>query len=219
MKYDLVLFDLDGTLLDTLDDMTNAVAYALTSAGFPPRTREEVRTFVGNGIRRLLQRALPEEKQSDEEAVDGLVEPFFRYYEEHCMDFTRPFPGMTELTEELSRKKILCGVLSNKHDDLSNRICRRFFGDTLAVIRGKLPDVPRKPSPEGMLRLLSEMRVPVSRTLFVGDSEVDIRTAENAGADCVIVTWGYRGREALIAAGAERLADTAEELKRTIFSE
>lgn len=210
MKYDTLLFDLDGTLLDTLDDLRNSVNHALRQHGFAERSREEIRSFVGNGVRNLMLRAVPE--GTPEDAFEAVFAAFRVHYGEHWRDCTRPYPHIMELLTELKACGCRMAVVSNKSDAEVKKLARDFFGNTLLAAVGDRPGVPRKPEPDSVLATMNELGGSLSSTLYIGDSEVDVRTARNAAMDLAAVSWGFRSREELEAAGASRIIDSPMEL-------
>lgn len=201
-----VLFDLDGTLLDTLADLHDAVNYALDRHGYPPRTLEEVRCFVGNGAARLLALAVPE--GADPAPV---LETFQTYYRTHCQIKTGPYPGIMDALAVLGEKYPLA-IVSNKPDAAVKTLCAELFPGIYA--RGEDADCPRKPDPAMVRKAMTA--IGATNCVYVGDSEVDVATARNAGVPCVSVTWGFRTVAELTAADAEIFCDTAEELIETI---
>lgn len=203
MKYDLVIFDLDGTILDTLEDLCDSVNYALDRLGFPKRTLVEVRNFLGNGIRKLVECALPQ--GSDEKCVEEMLAIHREYYSVHCADKTKPYEGIKEMLGELKERGIKLAVLSNKPDYAVKILCEDYFPNVFDAAYGFREGIERKPSPEAVEGLLEELGVPREKAVYVGDSEVDVRTAKNAGLDMMIVEWGFRDREFLIANGAVNL--------------
>ena len=210
MKYETVLFDLDGTLLDTLEDLKDAVNHELALAGYPQRTLEEVRTFVGNGLRMLMKRALPQE--CSEEEVTARTASMRRYYHEHSTHKTKPYAGVVELMERLKAEDIAVGVVSNKMDEAVKTLCAHFFPGLVEVATGETQGLPRKPESATVELTLTKMGKSAAGAVYVGDSEVDVATAKNAGLDCVAVCWGFRPRAVLEEAGAAVIAATAEEL-------
>ena len=208
MKYKAVLFDMDGTLLDTLADMAAAVNHILSVHGYPLRTEEEVRAFVGNGARKLMERALPPDVTGD--AFEALLEEYRQWYEAHACVKTAPYPGIPTLLAALERAGVAAAVVSNKPDATTKTLAARFFPGMPAF--GQREDVPPKPDPALVRLALEQLSVSAADAVYVGDSEVDVATARNAGLPLVAVSWGFRGREALTAAGAETIADTAAEL-------
>jgi phosphoglycolate phosphatase len=208
MKYKAILFDLDGTLLDTLGDLGGTLNHVLRENGYPARTMAEYRTFVGNGARLLTKRALPEGTPEDE--VERIYLLYRDYYRDHPCAVTAPYPGMTELVERLRRAGAAAAVVSNKPEATTGRLIGRFFPGVPAV--GDDGVHPRKPAPDNVFRALELLGVSPAEALYVGDSEVDAATAKNAGTDAAIVGWGYRDRDFLLAHGAEEVVETAEEL-------
>ena len=213
-KYDAVVFDLDGTLLDTLDDLTASANEAAAYCGMPVHTREEVRSFVGNGIRKLIERMLPEERR--EELFDTAFCRFKEHYASHCMDETEPYPGIISLLDWLKKSGYRTAIVSNKADFAVKKLNQVYFSDLIDVAVGEQEGVKKKPEPDMVYHALKQMNVSADRALYVGDSDVDIRTAVNAGMDSVIVTWGFREKEFLRRQGADVLADNVSELRRLI---
>jgi phosphoglycolate phosphatase len=213
--YSAVIFDLDGTLLNTLDDLADGVNYAMAVTGCPLRTTEEVRSFVGNGIRKLVERALPSEKRT-EETVTETLSVFTAYYGAHCADKTVPYRGISELIADLKVRGILMSVLSNKDEGATVALCRRFFGDAFAAVIGGRQDLPKKPAADGALSALRIMGVEKESVLYVGDSDVDIRTARNALLDCAAVSWGFRPRSVLESLCPDYIADDVQALREII---
>ena len=208
MKYELAIFDLDGTILDTLDDLADAVNAALAASHFPVRTREEVRTFVGNGIRLLIERAVP--TGTDAAQIDTVFAYFKEYYATHCADRTAPYAGVRELLQRLRAAGCRTAVLSNKADFAVQTLCARYFDGLLDAAAGERTGVLRKPAPDGVWTLLSSLKVERERAVYIGDSEVDVQTAKNAGMDAILVDWGFRTAAQLRAAGATCIvSDTA----------
>ena len=203
MTIETVIFDLDGTLLDTLGDLADATNAALTRHGYPPRTDGEVRAFVGNGIRRLLQRALPAGADAGE--ADRLLPDFRAYYEAHMTCRTRPYEGVPALLGALRARGVAVGVLSNKYDPASKALAAHYFPGLIGLTLGERPGVPRKPDPSSAREMLRALHGRPDTALYVGDSDVDMQTAKNAGLFAVGVTWGFRPRETLLAAGADAL--------------
>ena len=214
MGYDAVVFDLDGTLLDTLEDLRRSVNHALRLHGFPERTYEEIRTFVGNGVRNLMLKAVP--GGDAEPAFEAVFADFRSHYAVHWRELTAPYEGVVPLIEELHRRGLKLAVVSNKSDAEVKNLCTEFFGEKMACVRGEVPGVPRKPEPDSVFLALEALGVPRESALYVGDSEVDVRTARNAGLACAAVTWGFRTREELKEAGAETFIDTPAELLEMI---
>ena len=210
MRIKAVLWDLDGTLLDTLDDLTASVNAALATCGMPARTREEVRAFVGNGIRRLMERAVPDGAQNP--AFQAAYDAFVAHYAAHSQDHTRPYEGILEVMDALSAQGVRHAIVSNKIDFAVKSLSRAYFGDRVAVAVGDDPARRRKPAPDGVLEALRQLGVDAGEAVYVGDSDVDVATARNAGLPCVAVSWGFRPEACLREAGAQHIAATPEAL-------
>ena len=208
MKYKAVLFDMDGTLLDTLADMAAAVNHILSVHGYPLRTVEEVRAFVGNGARKLMERALPPDVTGD--AFEALLEEYRQWYEAHACVRTAPYPGIPAVLAALHRAGVRCAVVSNKPDGATRELAARFFPGLPAF--GQQDGIPAKPAPDMVYHALAELGVEASAAAYVGDSEVDVALARNAKLPLVAVSWGFRGREALEEAGAVLVVDDAATL-------
>lgn len=216
MKIKTVIFDLDGTLLDTIGDLAAAVNYGLRSHGYPERTVDEVRRFVGNGVRNLILRSLNGAETPD---FNEVFADFKKYYSEHNAVLTVPYPGITELLRVLKDNGIGTAIVSNKYDTAVKALNVHYFGDLIPVAIGEKEGVSRKPAPDSVLLAMKELNADPASTVYVGDSEVDVETAKNASLPCLTVTWGFRDREILRSAGAETFFDTADELKSAILSE
>ncbi len=208
MKYKAVLFDMDGTLLDTLADMAAAVNHILSVHSYPLRTVEEVRVFVGNGARKLMERALPPDVTGD--AFEALLEEYRQWYEAHACVRTAPYPGVPAVLAALHRAGVRCAVVSNKPDGATRELAARFFPGLPAF--GQQDGIPAKPAPDMVYHALAELGVEASAAAYVGDSEVDVALARNAKLPLVAVSWGFRGREALEEAGAALVVDDAATL-------
>lgn len=192
-----ILFDLDGTLLDTLDDLADGVNHTLSQFGYPARSREEVRCFVGNGAARLLELAVPPGADWKEP-----LQVFQDYYRAHCQEKTAPYPGIPEALEALAARYPLA-IVSNKPDRAVKALCARYFPGIYA--QGEIPGCPRKPAPDMVFAGMKA--IGVERCIYVGDSEVDVQTAQNAGVPCLSVLWGFRDKEEICAAGGSRFCD------------
>ena len=212
-----ILFDLDGTLLDTLSDLAGSVNRVLASHGYPTHEREAYRLFIGNGAKNLLSSALPEAVSGDEGVVQRCLSEFRSVYKEHDRDETLPYPGIEEMLAVLSSQKIPMGILSNKPHDATVTLVQHFFGDNLfSVVLGQRPELPRKPDPTAALCLAKEMNILPSDILLIGDSGSDMLTASAAGMIPAGVTWGFRSMEELRTHGATRLFHTPEEITEFI---
>ena len=217
MKYRLAVFDLDGTILYTLEDLKISLNCALSANGLPERTLEETRRFVGNGIRKLIERAVPE--NSDPGLIDRVFDDFNLHYKQHCTDHTRPYEGITELLSALRAAGVKTAVLSNKADYGVQELCARYFPGMFDFAAGEKAGVRKKPAPDGVFTILEKLGVSAADTVYIGDSEVDIETAENAGTDSIIVDWGFRDRGLLLSRGARVIASAPKEVLRLIIGE
>lgn len=203
-RYETVIFDLDGTLLNTLEDLTDSVNFALKACDMPLRTIEDVRCFVGNGVRNLMIKAVP-----DGEANPRFKEAFSvfkEYYGEHCNDKTGPYDGVLELMAELKKKGYVMGIVSNKIDSAVKELNSKYFSEYIDVAIGEREGVQRKPAPDTVYAALKELGKEKDTAVYIGDSEVDLATAKNAGIPCVSVLWGFRDKELLQAQGADMFA-------------
>lgn len=210
MKKQLIIFDLDGTILNTLEDLADSVNFALVSNRLPTRTIEEIRRFVGNGIRKLIERAVPEVCQ--ENIVDKVFADFREHYKEHCADKTRPYDGILKLLSELQEEGYHLAVVSNKADFAVQELCETYFQGKFEYVVGERKDIRRKPYPDSVLKVLDKLQVKKENAVYVGDSEVDIETAKNAGIDMICVEWGFRDKAYLIKQGAENFIASPEEI-------
>ena len=197
-----ILWDLDGTLLDTVGDLTDAVNYALAQFGYPPRTEAEVKSFLGNGARRLVEMSVPAEAD-----VDAVLTVYKQYYDAHCQIKTAPYAGILEALAVLG-KKYPMAVVSNKPDSAVKPLCKQHFPALYA--RGESADCPRKPAPDMLFKTMEE--IGVDRCVYVGDTEVDVITAKAAGAPCLCVLWGFRSREEIEAMGGQYFCDDPADL-------
>ena len=211
-----VIFDLDGTILDTIEDLAAAGNWVCRQHGWPEHTAERFMAMVGHGIPNLVSQFTPETCRSPLLIASALSQ-FTNYYGAHNMDKTAPYAGIPELLERLSAAGVQMAVYSNKADEFSREIVEHFFPGVFHLVRGKLPDVPVKPDSAAAKALLEELAASPSESIFVGDSSVDIQTGHNAGARACGVTWGFRSRASLEAAGADFLADTVEELEQVLL--
>ena len=211
MKIQTAIFDLDGTLLDTLGDLCDSVNCAMLRHGFPAVTEEQTRVRVGNGVRNLIRQCIPEDKCT-EQMLDICLDEFRTAYNQRMMNRTQPYDGIVPLLKALKRADVSVGVLSNKYDVAAKGLIRHFFGDLVQVTYGERPGVPRKPDPTSTLHLLHELGGDPDSTLYIGDSAVDIQTAKNAGLTAVGVTWGFRSAEELRQAGTDAVVASAAEL-------
>lgn len=215
MKWEAAVFDLDGTLINSLADLASSVNRILSAGGYPPRTPDEVRQFVGNGVRRLVERALPHPVPTEE--LDRMFELYKKDYQQHLLDETAPYPGIVELLQTLKQSGMRLAVLSNKPHASVQRICEALFPGTFDLAWGDRSGVPRKPDPTAVWMALDAMDIPREKAVYIGDSETDIRTARNAGLHSIGVLWGFRDRDVLEAEQAQEICETAGELERLLL--
>lgn len=208
--YTTYIFDLDGTLLDTLDDLTASTNFAALGAGGQAHTRDEVCGFVGNGIRKLMQRALPQDI-SDEEFEKAFA-AFKAHYKDHCCDNTKPYAGIMDMLGSLKAQGKKVAVVSNKADFATRELCKDYFAELVDFCAGEKEGYRRKPAPDTVLRAMSELGSKPSECVYIGDSDVDIKTAENSGIDCISVLWGFRSEKFLSQNGARVFAQTPQEI-------
>jgi phosphoglycolate phosphatase len=210
--YDTYIFDLDGTLLDTLDDLTTATNYALHSCGLPVHSRDDVRSFVGNGVRRLMERAVP--GGNSHPLFEHILDTFRQYYLEHSLDRTRPYDGIPALLTTLRQQGRHVAVVSNKFCTATQELCHHFFADTVEVAIGEneAEGIRKKPAPDTVIEALRQLGSASGRSVYVGDSDVDLLTAHNAGLPCISVLWGFRDRDFLLANGATTLVGSPADI-------
>lgn len=205
-----IIFDMDGTLLNTLEDLYLSTNAALAQYGFPRRTLEEVRQFVGNGAYNLMRRAVPGGEENP--LLKDCLSAFEVHYGRHLNDHTGPYEGIPELLERLAEKETPMAIVSNKPDFAVRELNKKFFGGWIRAAIGESEGVRRKPAPDTVEQAARELGVRMEECIYVGDSEVDLETAKNCRIPCVSVTWGFRSREYLLGLGAEHTAADTEEL-------
>ncbi|MBC5630089.1 HAD family hydrolase [Clostridium sp. NSJ-6] len=206
-----IIFDLDGTLLNTIEDLANACNYALTTLGYKTHEVEKYKTFVGNGRYKLVERMLPEDNRSVEN-IEKALELFDSYYEKHMIDMTKPYDGIMEMLDCLISKSINIAVVSNKPHEFTTEVVKNYFGDRFEVVYGHKKNTKEKPDPWAVLEVIDEFKVNKDECLYVGDSEIDINTAKNAGVKSVGVEWGFRGKGELESAGANYIVNKPEQI-------
>jgi len=217
MRYQAVLFDMDGTVLDTLADLTNAVNHILDEYAMPRRTPREVASFLGNGAARLLSKSVP--AGTSDARLAEMLRVYQPWYDSHCAILTAPYPGILTLMKSLREAGVKQAVISNKQDSAVKRLAAEHFPGLLETAVGESAAVRRKPNPDAVLAALREMDVAPENAVYVGDTEVDLQTAQNAGLACAVVGWGFRTEDELRAAGAERIFHSAEELGEWLLSD
>lgn len=212
MMYKVYIFDLDGTLLDTLTDLAASTNYALREHGMPEHSVDDVRRFVGNGVRKLMERAVPD--GADNPLFDEAFATFRQHYMEHDLDTTRPYDGVPEMLATLKSRGCRIAVVSNKMMAATQELCQHFFPDTVEVAIGEheAEGIRKKPAPDTVYAALSALGVTKDHAVYVGDSDVDIATARHAGLPCISVLWGFRDRDFLLQHGATTLVTIPSEL-------
>ena len=214
--FKIAIFDLDGTLLNTIDDLANACNYALKEFSFPIHEVNKYKIFVGNGIYKLVERAVPNDKR-DKETVLKVLGLFTDYYNKHMMDVTKPYEGIIELLDEIKRRNIKLAVVSNKKHEFTLEIVKKYFGNKFDMVIGHRENYKEKPDPTSVLEVLEEFSIEKSNCIYVGDSNIDIITANNAGVKSVGVTWGFRDEEELSKEGATYIVNNIKELRDIII--
>ena len=204
------IFDLDGTLLSTLNDLASSTNYALRWAGMPERTMEEVRMFVGNGVKLLMERAIPEGVNNPK--FEETYAKFREHYMEHNLDTTRPYDGVPELLHELKRRGKHLAIVSNKFYAATQDLAKHFFPDTIEVAIGERENIRKKPAPDTVLEALRQLNVSKEDAVYIGDSDVDIMTAKNCGLPCISVLWGFRDKDFLIEHGGSLFVEKPIEI-------
>lgn len=215
MKYKLAVFDLDGTILDTLEDLTDSVNYSLKKNSLPEKSLDEIRSFVGNGIRLLIQRAVPAD--ISQTAVDAVFDDFKEHYAIHSVDKTLPYDGILPLLEELKKAGMKIAVVSNKADFAVQGLVKRYFGNLFDFAVGERSGIEKKPAPDSVFEAMSVLECKKDDTVYIGDSEVDVMTAENADIDCICVDWGFRSTSQLITAGAKIIVSEPKKIADLIL--
>lgn len=210
IKYELAIFDLDGTLLNTLEDLADSMNAVLKQFGYQERSLAEVRNFVGNGIRKLVERSAPSGTASEE--IDRMFAAFLPYYKEHCADKTKPYEGIRELLTSLRERGVKIAVVSNKADTAVKTLCEQYFPGFFHEAVGERAGIARKPAPDTVNEVLKNLQTKKAKAVYIGDSEVDVQTAQNAGLDCIAVSWGFRDVTVLKAAGAQNIVAAPEDL-------
>lgn len=208
--FETYVFDLDGTLLETLNDLAASTNYALRTCQMPEHSVEEVRMFVGNGVKKLMERAVPDGKENP--MFEKVLSLFRSHYLEHNLDTTQPYNGIPELLSELNKRGKKLAIVSNKFDAATKDLAKHFFADTIEVAIGERENIRKKPAPDTVLEALRQLGASKSGVVYIGDSDVDIMTAKNSGLPCASVLWGFRDKDFLIRHGATFFAEKPEDL-------
>ena len=209
-KYELIIFDMDGTILDTLEDLKNSMNHTLRLHNMPERTLDEIRSFVGNGIRKLIERAVV--KGTSEDKINNIHKDFMVHYEVHCADFTRPYDGVNDLIKKLRSRGYKTAVVSNKAHAAVQDLCVQYFPDLFDLAIGERPEIARKPAPDMVNLTLEQLQITREKAVYIGDSDVDVATAKNSNLDMIAVDWGFRTREFLVEQGADIIVSQPEEI-------
>ncbi len=214
MRYETIIFDLDGTLLNTLDDLAASVNFALRKCGMPERTIDEVRRFIGNGVRVLMKRSVPE-GTGDAEYMKA-YNAFTEHYAENSRNMTAPYAGIADMLRELKLRGYKLAIVSNKIDFAVKDLRDEFFSDVIDVAIGDSDDTANKPAPDMVYKAVKELGADIKSCVYIGDTDVDLETAANSGMDCITVSWGFRTRAELESYGSEMIADTAKDIFRFV---
>ncbi len=214
---DTIIFDLDGTLLNTLEDLMDSVNFALSKQNFPLRSLPEIRSFVGNGIRLLMERSVPK-NVIDTDIFEVCFKDFCDYYKIHMEDKTAPYEHINEMLDNIKKAGYRTAIVTNKADFAAQDLCKRMFGDNIDLVVGSSDARPNKPAPDGVYYALDVLGSELENTVFVGDADTDILTAKNANLISIGVLWGFRDREIIEAAGAEYIVETVKDLENLLIS-
>ena len=214
MIKDTIIFDLDGTLLNTLEDLHACFNKAITKYGYPKRTLEEIKSFVGNGIKKAIERALP--SNIEESELNKIVNYFRSYYEEHMLERTKPYDGIIGMLEELKANNYKLAVVSNKYDAAVKELCKNYFGKYIDIAIGESKGVRKKPEIDGVMKAIKELNSSIDNSIYIGDSDVDIKTAKNVGIPCISVLWGFRDKDFLIKNGGKFFAEKPKDIIKII---
>lgn len=209
-KINTIIFDLDGTLLNTLSDLADSLNHVMSQHDFPQYSADEVRQMIGNGVPVLIEQAIPRGRSNP--LFDACLREFQDYYKKHMQIKTGPFDGIMQLLEALKKQGYRLAVVSNKFDAAVKELCHNYFGDLIQVAIGETAAIARKPAPDTVLEAMRQLHVSPQNCIYVGDSDVDIETARNSGIPCISVTWGFRGEEFLREHGASHIARDAKQL-------
>lgn len=214
MTINTLIFDLDGTLLNTLNDLHACFNHAIKTFGYPERTLDEIKSFVGNGIKKAIERALPYKIEDSE--LDEITEFFKQYYKDNMLKHTKAYDGILAMLAELKEKGYKLAVVSNKFDDAVKGLCKKYFGDYIQIAIGEGYGIEKKPNPNGVLKAIKELNSTKEDSIYIGDSEVDIQTAANAGLPCISVLWGFKDKDFLVKNNAKLFAQTPNDIIKII---
>lgn len=214
MKYELIVFDMDGTILDTLKDLKNSMNHTLRLYNMPERTLDEIRSFVGNGIRKLIERAAV--SGTPETIIEAIHKDFMKHYEVHCADFTKPYDGVNDLILELKSRGYKTAVVSNKAHDAVLDLCDQYFPALFDLALGEKPEIAKKPAADMVNLALEKLQISREKAVYIGDSDVDVATARNSNLDMIAVDWGFRTREFLVEQGAKTIVSHPEEILQLV---
>ena len=212
-----VIFDLDGTLLYTLEDLKDSVNFALSKFNYPQKNLEEIKNFVGNGVKVLMELSIPQGKNN--ENFDECLAIFKTHYAQNMYNKTKPYDGIIEMLENLQNLGFKTAVVSNKFDLATKELCKKYFAEKIELAIGESKNIRKKPAPDSVFKVMEILNSNKNSTYFVGDSEVDIQTAQNANLKCISVTWGYKNEEFLLKNGAKFLANSPQEILKIITSQ
>ncbi len=215
MKFDTAIFDLDGTILDTLCDLRDSVNFALSNNGLPTRSTEEVRAFVGNGIRLLIERAVPE--NTEEKIINKCFDDFKAHYKNNSANYTKPYDKITEVLNELKSNGVKIAVVSNKADFAVQGLMLKYFPEVFHFAVGEKAGVRRKPCPDSVFVAMEFLNADKNKTVYIGDSDVDVETAHNSDIPCIAVTWGFRDKEVLESLNPEYIIDKPSQITEIIL--
>lgn len=212
MKTEAIIFDLDGTLLNTLEDLADSTNFALDKLNYQPHSTEEIKSFVGNGVAKLIERAIPNGRKNPD--FDKCLNIFKKHYSQNMYNKTKPYDNIINLLTELKRKNYKLAVVSNKFDSAVKELCEKYFPDLIDIAIGEneAMGIKKKPAPDTVLQVLDILKIDSHQAIYVGDSDVDIMTAKNSNMQCISVTWGFRNREFLIKNNAEIIIDNPKEI-------
>ena len=212
---DTIIFDLDGTLLNSLGDLHACFNHAIEHFGYPTRTIDEIKSFVGNGIKKAIERALPCNVSNEE--LNKITNYFRAYYKDHMLELTKPYKGIIDLLTKLKEKGYKLAIVSNKHDDAVKNLSNHYFGELIDIAIGEGYGTRRKPEIDGVIKAIEILDSKIENCIFVGDSDVDIKTANNANIPCISVLWGYRDKTFLEQNGANLFAETTKDIEKILY--